>query len=252
MKMTANLQSWRERPILWRRLVQAAITLALAAYFALDLLIGGSLRNYINLELEWLIVLAAALFVLMAAAAVAECALILGRRGDGAGHFHSRLATLWLLAMPLALAALHPAAPLGADAARGRLSTSVEPARFHSLERDPLTYNVLDWLRAFSRAADLAEFDGREAQLLGFVYQESDYPADVFLLARITLSCCVADASAIGLPVRWDGADSLAADTWLRVNGRFQLGFFGEEQLPILLAEAIEEVEPPAQPYLYP
>ena len=59
--------------MLWRRLLQAGITAGLAAYFAVDLLWGGGLRNYINIELEWLIVLAAMLFVLLASAAVWEC-----------------------------------------------------------------------------------------------------------------------------------------------------------------------------------
>ncbi len=236
--------------MLGRRLVQASITLGLAAYFALDLLFGGGLSNYINVELEWLIVLAAALFALLAAASLVECARLL--RGGAGGHAHGRLVSLTVLGIPLVLAVIIPDVPLGADAARGRLSTSVQPASFQTLQRDPLSYNVLDWLRAFSRAADLANFDGQEANLLGFVYRELAYPEDTFLLARITLSCCVADASAIGLPVRYEGAAALAADQWVQVRGRFRLGNFGDERLPVLEAEEISSVEPPAQPYIYP
>ena len=173
-------------------------------------------------------------------------------RGEDGGHSHGRLFTLGILALPLLLAALSPNVPLGADAARGRLSTSVQPGGFQTLQRDPLSYNVLDWLRAFSREADLGNFDGQEANLLGFVYRELDYPEDIFLLARITLSCCVADASAIGLPIRYEGAVTLAADQWVQVRGRFQLGEFGAELLPILTVEELLLTEPPDQPYLYP
>lgn len=236
--------------MLWRRLIQAGITLGLAVYFALDLLLGGGLRNYINIELEWLIVLAAVLFVFLAAASFWECLRLV--RGGESGHAHGRLVSLGVLGIPLVLAAIHPDVPLGADAARGRLSTSVQPASFQTLQRDPLSYNVLDWLRAFSREADLASFDGQEARLLGFVYRDLAYPEDMFLLARITLSCCVADASAIGLPIRHEGAAEYQADQWVQVRGRFQLGYFGEELLPILEAEEIVIVEPPEQPYLYP
>ena len=236
--------------LIWRRLLQAGITAGLAAYFAVDLLWGDGLRNYINIELEWLIVLAAMLFVMLAAAALWECSRLL--LGKGGGHAHGRLSTLGLLAIPLLLAALSPNVPLGADAARGRLSTSVQPGGFQSLQRDPLSYNILEWLRAFSREADLANFDGQEANLLGFVYRELDDPEDIFLLARITLSCCVADASAIGLPVRYEGAATLAADQWVQVRGHFLLGEFGAEMLPILEVEELTLTEPPDQPYLYP
>ena len=193
----------------------------------------------------------AALFALLAAAALVECARLL--RGGAGGHAHGRLVSLGVLGIPLVLAAIIPDVPLGgADAARGRLSTSVQPTSFQTLQRDPLSYNVLDWLRAFSREADLANFDGQEASLLGFVYRELAYPEDTFLLARITLSCCVADASAIGLPVRYEGAAALAADQWVQVRGRFRLSNFGDERLPVLEAEEILSVELPEQPYIYP
>lgn len=236
--------------MLWRRLLQAGITAGLAAYFVVDLLWGGGLRSYINIELEWLIVLAAMLFVLLAAAALWECIRLL--RGKEGGHSHGRLFTLGILAIPLLLAALSPNVPLGADAARGRLSTSVQPSGFQMLQRDPLSYNILDWLRTFSREADLSNFDGQEASLLGFVYRELDYPEDIFLLARITLSCCVADASAIGLPIRYEGAAALSPDQWVQVRGRFQLSEFGAELLPILAVEELILTDPPEQPYLYP
>lgn len=235
---------------LWQRWLQAGIVAGLAVYFSLDLLLGGGFQKYINTELEWLIVLAAVLLILLAIAAVWEGFRLL--RGEESGHSHGSLVSLVILALPLLLAALSPEVPLGADAARGRLSTSVQPGGFATLQRDPLDYHILDWLRAFAREADLERFAGQEANLLGFVYRELDYPDDLFLLARITLSCCVADASAVGLPVRYPQAAELPTDQWLQLRGRFQMGIFANERMPILQVEEITWVEPPEQPYLYP
>ena len=240
------------RSLLSRRVMQTVVTAGLALYFTLDLLLGGGLRNYINVELQWLLILAAALFALLALAALWDCGRI--RRGQ-AGHIHGggKGVSLALLTLPLILALANPATPLGADAARGNLNTSLQAsANYQTLQRDPLSYNLLDWLRAFSAEVDLAQFDGQEAQLLGFVYREPNYPEDIFLLARITLSCCVADASGIGLPVHYADAASLKADQWVEVRGRFLLGEFNDEGLPILQAEEITLTEAPAQPYLYP
>jgi uncharacterized membrane protein YraQ (UPF0718 family) len=44
----------------------------------------------------------------------------------------------------------------------------------------------------------------------------------------------------------------LGPDTWVRVEGRFEVGEFDGEAMPILVAEAITPTEPPNQPYVYP
>jgi putative membrane protein len=72
------------------------------------------------------------------------------------------------------------------------------------------------------------------------------------MVARFTVSCCVADASAIALPVRTDQAATLTADSWIRVQGSFEVGEFRGDLAPILVATSIEPITQPDHPYLYP
>jgi putative membrane protein len=72
------------------------------------------------------------------------------------------------------------------------------------------------------------------------------------MVARFTISCCVADSSAIGLPVMWQGVDTLPQDTWVRVQGTFEVGDFQGDTVPILQASSVEVVPQPEHPYLYP
>ena len=72
------------------------------------------------------------------------------------------------------------------------------------------------------------------------------------MLARFTLSCCVADAFPIGMPVISEAAGDLAEGEWLRVGGQLKASAFAGEFLPVVVAETVERVDEPAQPYLYP
>ena len=71
------------------------------------------------------------------------------------------------------------------------------------------------------------------------------------MVGRFILSCCVADASPVGLIVHWPDATELADDQWVRINGRFQLSSFNDIAMPILQARSVTPTDPPAQPYLY-
>ncbi|MCZ7679411.1 MAG: TIGR03943 family protein [Sandaracinaceae bacterium] len=121
----------------------------------------------------------------------------------------------------------------------------------------PLDRNVLEWLRAFSLETDLAGFEGQEADVIGFVYRDPALDGSArFLVARFVMSCCVADAQAIGLTVEWPGAADLQADPWVRVRGTFALRTLEGQPAPVLMAYAgadgVQPVDRPAHPYLYP
>lgn len=61
---------------------------------------------------------------------------------------------------------------------------------------------IVDWLVEFQRQEPTA-FTGEEASVVGFVYRDERFGEDSFLVAVFILSCCVADASPVGLVVRW-------------------------------------------------
>jgi uncharacterized repeat protein (TIGR03943 family) len=72
------------------------------------------------------------------------------------------------------------------------------------------------------------------------------------MAARFTIACCVADASAIGLPVRWAAASELAQGAWVQVRGQIEVETVDGELRPVLHAETLEIVPQPEHPYLYP
>jgi uncharacterized repeat protein (TIGR03943 family) len=253
--------------------LRAAVLVGLGLYFVYNI-ISGSLTNYINERFAWLSYLAAAVYLLLGAREL--WALL---RGGGQqhhhhhhhdehdhardhahhdhdhGHSHAPLSWFGLLivSVPLVLGTLIPSRPLGASAIESVNFTNASAVgTAEEVTVPPEQRSVLDWLRAFNKARDYAEFNNQPADVIGFVYREPGFAGDSFMVARFTISCCVADASPIGLPVVWSGAGELEPDTWVRVRGSFQVGDFREDRVPLLQAQTVEVVDQPKHPYLYP
>ena len=153
---------------------------------------------------------------------------------------------------------LIPAKPLGASAiGTNGVSTSFSAIQGSGnqtqLATNPADRNVLDWVRAFNGSNNVQEFSGQQADLIGFVYRDVRFKDPTqFMTARFTISCCVADASAIGVIVQWPDASKLSQDGWIHVKGKFQVQKFDDQQTPILVAEMVENTSQPEHPYLYP
>jgi uncharacterized repeat protein (TIGR03943 family) len=164
---------------------------------------------------------------------------------------------LLVVALPVLLGVLIPAKPLGSSAIANRgvnitaplTAGAAQPAK---LDLAPTDRNILDWIRAFNYASDPKSFAGQPADVIGFVYHDSRLAGEQFLAGRFTVNCCVADAMAIGVIVQWPDSKGLADNGWVRVRGSVQASEIDGRPIPLIIAESVEPVPPPEQPYLYP
>ncbi len=247
------------KPSQW--LLRSVLFMGLGAYFV-HLWLGGSLGFYISTRFVWLSVVAAAVFLLLAASCLyAFLRTRFGRADlaygyhDLAGHMHPRitLPLLVVLAAPLAFGLLVPARPLGASAVGGDLMPNAPTDNAVAAGANSLDWTVVDWLRVFYYSGNPDRLNGRDADVIGFVYRREGDPTGHFMVARFVMSCCSADASAVGMPVAWQGADNLPVDKWVRVRGPVKVQQFGKNALPVIEARTVEDMAgPPPQPYLYP
>jgi uncharacterized repeat protein (TIGR03943 family) len=188
-----------------------------------------------------------------------------GSGHDHAGHAHAAggvPAPSWMvlaaLALPILFGILIPAKPLGAAAVQNTGMSNdftgvnangvIDALSIPSNQR-----NVLDWIRAFNTSQSFKEFEGQEADVIGFIYRDIRFKEDSqLMIARFTVSCCVADASALGVMVQTTDAAKWSQDTWVRVRGKFQVQTFNDQLTPVLVAEVVETTPQPKNPYLYP
>jgi uncharacterized repeat protein (TIGR03943 family) len=161
-----------------------------------------------------------------------------------------------LIAIPVILGLVVPARPLGASAVGSQSmgsTTAVRPGNTVTLQRAASgPKNILDWLHDFALNSDPSAYIGQSVDLVGFVYKDPRDAADQFWVSRFAITCCVADASAVGLLVKTDQAGALKVDSWVHVTGKFNVGDFAGQQMPIIIPDKIEPTSQPDSPYLYP
>ncbi len=238
--------------------VKALLLIGLGLYFVWNI-VSGNLANYINARFAWLSYVAAAILLLLGC-----WQLWLLLRGQTTSHDHEHehdhdhgvsWGIIAIVALPLLLGTLVPSRPLGVEAIEGSISISQASASADNVAAftiSPLERNVLDWLRVFNSTTDFNELNGQPADVIGFVYTEPSFAESQFMVARYAVSCCVADASALGLPATWADTASLEPGQWVRAQGTFQVATFRGDLLPVLQVESLELIAQPAHPYLYP
>jgi uncharacterized repeat protein (TIGR03943 family) len=251
-----------------QRSLQALILVGLGL-FLLQKIWSGTLYWYIN-ERFMLLILFAGLGLLALAQAVAPWRRRRppGEPGeahphaDAEAHEHSHASlsawALVIVALPVILGLLIPARPLGASAIANKGINTTAPlttggaAEAARLDTPATDRTIIDWVRAFNYADDVSAFEGQPADVVGFVFHDGRLASDQFMAGRFIITCCAADASAIGLIVRWPEAPALPNDTWVRVRGTVTASTLDGRPTPLIVAEAVEPVSPPSHPYLYP
>jgi uncharacterized repeat protein (TIGR03943 family) len=240
------------------RLLQIILLSCLAIFLA-ERLVTGKLLWYINarfavLTLLGILGLSALVINTLYALRHSQHAAESHAEHHDHEHSHSAANLIWLI-LPLALGVLIPARPLGSDAAANKGVTLAGPLaagnnQTMQLDAAPDKRTVLDWIRIFNFEPDLNPYLGETANVIGFVYADPRLPTGHFLVARFTVSCCVADAFAIGMAVRWP--EQLPTDQWVIVRGPVQVLEIDQQKIPLILAESITPIDEPAQPYLFP
>lgn len=101
-------------------------------------------------------------------------------------------------------------------------------------------------------SAYLDQFIGKEVEFSGFVHHDGTMAENELAVARIAVTCCLADATVYGLLVRVENPPLPANDSWVRVRGRIASTRFIDMDIPLILADELRPIDQPDQPYVYP
>lgn len=242
--------------------VLKTLVLIATGLFLYSRVLNDSILFYINQRFVTLTVAASVGFILVA---VSYYRRSMGQPEAGEhehehehDHDHGNLSWLgWVIvAIPVVFGLLVRPQPLGAAAVGNRevnvsaMTSVTAPSSDGRINLQVGEKTIVDWLVEFQRS-EPAAFAGEEASVIGFVYSDERFGEDRFLVGRFILSCCVADASPVGLVVRWPEAMALTPDQWVEVRGHFEVGTFDGLEIPILVADEVILIDAPTNPYLY-
>lgn len=95
-------------------------------------------------------------------------------------------------------------------------------------------------------------FIGKTINISGFVYREDEMDSDNFVVSRMAMQCCSADASPYGFLVQSNLANQYQKDTWVKIVGTLGLKTYQENEIIELKAQKITKMDAPDDPYVYP
>jgi putative membrane protein len=242
------------------RSLQAFVLMAICLFLAAKL-ISGKLDLYINLRFAPLTVFAIIALVLMVYALMRyPKAQLDGSDHHEHDHEHTHSISFYALVfllLPVLIGILIPSRPLDATAASTRGVNVSAPmvgsaSQTHPFEEAADQRNILDWIRIFNSESDLTPYLGQTAHVIGFVYKYQPLAENQFLVSRFVVTCCSADAIAVGMVVNWDQTTALSDNTWVNVKGIVKPYQLDNRPVPLIEATSVESVDQPDPPYLFP
>ncbi len=242
------------------RSFQGLLLLGLCIFFA-SKAANGQLTWYINSRFVPLTIFGIIFLAVLAQIIFTE--IRRSRKQDeehGHEHEHDHApapVNLWFMLVPLLIGVLIPARPLDSSAFATKGFNTNSPlvsadSSAQIFETESEERNVFDWLKLFNYESDLEQFNGETASVIGFVYFDETLGENQFFVSRFVVSCCAADGFAIAMPVEWSEAAALEQDSWVLVKGSIKSITLNDKIAPMIVAESVQPVPTPEQPYLFP
>ncbi|WP_367131216.1 TIGR03943 family protein [Saccharothrix sp. HUAS TT1] len=225
------------------------ILLVLLGGALLKLALTGTYLRYVKESLQpWLVGTGA---VMVALALVSIVRDVRGGLPHHGGHEHGTSRSPWMLLLPVLAVFLISPPALGADTVNRSDRNAAQESRassgFAPLPSDavvPLTISEFVTRTAWD---DSGSLDDRTVELTGFVVRKD---ADVFI-ARLTISCCAADASPVKARMTGQDFAALPTDQWVRATGRVVPGSATKETafVPTFTVSRVTPIATPEDTY---
>ena len=217
----------------------------------------GSLTVYVNPAFVWLSLVSVALLLVVSLPKLVEL-----QHSDHLPGVHGLGWPTYLLAgLAAGLVLLLPPRPLGSAtlenqglASGGGAAPQSAGASTASPLDDTTEWTLFEWSTVWAQVGLRQKLVGRPASVVGFVHHPKAgmLPDGQFMVARFVVRCCTADSTALAMAVLWPEAAALPSDSWVRVEGPFQIDRSGPEERPFIQASQVTPVPRPINPYLSP
>ena len=151
----------------------------------------------------------------------------------------------WLVSAGVALLILlFPPSPSFSDLAANRTDNLPEAPRL-SFFLPPEQRTLTEWVRLLRSQPDPKLHAGDPVRISGFVLQRVGEEPQ---LARLTVRCCLADATPAGLAIEWPENADPKPDQWLAINGTMTAKTRNGQLINMVKPSTITEIPRPERP----
>ena len=201
----------------------------------LDLLLSGVFHP--------LVALSGVALLLLAGLLLAQPALR-GQESPAPSRRQAIPKTWWLSAAVALLVLAIPPNPSFSTLAANRPAELGDETEL-SFVLPPAQRSLTDWVRLLRSQPDPSLYAGDPVRISGFVLPQPGEPPQ---LARLLVRCCLADATPVGLPVRWPAGRTPRADQWLAVEGTMAIEERNGQSRSVVVAQRITPIARPKRP----
>ena len=151
----------------------------------------------------------------------------------------------WLVSAALGgLVLLIPPNPSFSDLASNRPQGLPEPAEL-AFVLPPEQRTLTEWVRLLRAQPDPDLVEGNPVNISGFVLKRQDEPPQI---ARLTVRCCLADATPAGLPVAWPDDMNPKTNDWLSIQGHMAVETRQGVRRAVVVPKTITSIPRPERP----
>ena len=151
----------------------------------------------------------------------------------------------WLMSGVVAgMVLLLPPNPSFSDLANNRPQGLPEPPEL-AFVLPPEQRSLTEWVRLLRSQPDPDLVAGNPLNISGFVWSQPNGPP---LIARLTVRCCLADATPSGLPVAWPADAEPKANQWLSIQGTMAAETRNGERVAVVVPTTIKPIPRPKRP----
>ena len=175
-----------------------------------------------------------------AALLLAGVVLLIRHRGS-----RERMPWPWWSSATIALLVLiAPPNPSFSDLAESRPQGLPEPPEL-AFVLPPGQRTLTEWVRLLRSQQDPDLVDGNPVKISGFVWTQRNGPP---LIARLTVQCCLADATPAGLAVDWPDGFEPTTNQWLAIQGEMAVTMRDEQRVAVVMPKTITPIPRPKRP----
>ena len=112
---------------------------------------------------------------------------------------------------------------------------------------------IVDFLYAAQLPEVRVQLENKPVEVIGQLMpaKTNNPKGNRFVVIRMMMTCCAADAQPIALPIEPQQKPDLPDMTWVKVTGKAAFPIEGGQHKPLIENAALEKIAPPQDPYLY-
>ena len=98
---------------------------------------------------------------------------------------------------------------------------------------------------------DVDSYIGSEISFDGFVYRDESIANNDFVVGRLAISCCTADAQLFGYLCKYKDQEQVKNDDWVNITAKIEATTYEGKEIPYLNIVQVRKIDKPKDEYVY-